>query len=219
MGIDLERLYYGATAFLVFLVAFFAAQRLSDETWHLLLVSSVPMDERRLLPVVSPPPATTPPPAAITPVVAPNRPTPVPQPTLSSEQWEEIQRKERARLEDFELRSAKESVASSLAIVLVALPIWYFHWRRWRAMTQTVSVQLFRLYVYALMLITLIVAVLRGGSAIGKVVGLLLGVVDFSTRYASLSFAHELTDGVVGALIALLAWWYHRATVRAEGKE
>ena len=212
MGIDLKRLYYGATAFLVFLVAFFAAQSFTDQALRWIVVSNVPMQERYPMEVL-PPPVLTPP--ATVAVVAPGQPTPVPQPTLSPEQRETIQQKERARTEDFELRSAKEGVASSLAIVLVALPIWWFHWRRWRALTQTDSAQLFRVYVYALMLITLITTVVRGAGVVGAIVKFLLGVVDFSSGYATFAFARELTGGITGALIALLAWWYHWSAVRA----
>ena len=162
--LDLKRLYYGATAFFVFLVIFFAAQVLLDNVLRLWVVSNVPIEERQPVPVpetLPPPPLATPPPVAV--VVAPGQPTPaptsLPPPTMTPEQRALVQEKERARLEDWELRSAKESVASSLAIVLVALPVWLWHWRRWRALTQTESAQLFRLYVYALMLITLVTAV------------------------------------------------------------
>lgn len=213
-NLDLKRLYYGATAFLVFLVAFFSAQVLSDSVLRLMVVSSVPLAERQ-------PPILTPlaPPPTAAPVAGVSQPTPVPEATLTPEQRAQVQELERARLEDWELRSAKESVASSLAIVLVALPVWFWHWRRWRALTQIESAQLFRLYVYALMLIALVTAVSRGASAIGKVLTWLLGIADFSTRFAALTFAQELIGGIVGALIALLAWWYHWATVRGEREE
>ncbi len=211
MAIDLKRLYYGATAFLVFLIAFYAAQALSDQVLRLVVVSSVSLRERypmEALPVVM----LTPP----APVVVAGQPTPIPAPTLSPEQIEEMQQKERARMEDFDLRIAKESVASSVAIVLVALPIWFFHWRRWRTLTQSQAPQLFRLYVYAVMLIVLMTAVVRGGMAVGAAVKSLLGTIDFSWRYASFTFVQDLASGLLGALIALLAWWYHWATVRAD---
>jgi hypothetical protein len=214
MGIDLKRLYYGATAFLVFLVAFFAAQSFTDQALRWIVVSNVPMQERYPMEVLPPPVLT--PPATVAVVAAPGQPTPVPQPTLLPEQREAIQQKERARMEDSELRSAKEGIASSLAILLVALPIWFFHWRRWRTLTETESAQLFRLYVYALMLITLITAVVRGAGVVGAIVKSLLGAVDFSSRYASLTLAQDLAGGLLGALVALLAWWYHSAMVRAE---
>ncbi len=208
--LDLKRLYYGATAFLVFLFAFFAVQLLADSVLRLMVVSSVPWEERQ-------PPIPTPLPT-LTPVVVTHQPTPVPEPTLTPEQRAQIEEMERARVEDWELRGNKESVASSLAIVLVALPVWFWHWRRWRTLTQTQSAQLFRLYVYALMLIALVTAVIRGASAIGKVLTWLLGVADLSTRYATLTFTREFIGSILGALIALLAWWYHWINVRGENE-
>jgi uncharacterized membrane protein YhaH (DUF805 family) len=212
MSIDLRRLYYGATAFLVFLVAFFAAQTLADQVLRLVVVSSVPMSERNSMqaqPVVMEAPPATPGPVG----------APVPPPTLSPEQRAAEEQKERARLEDYELRSAKEGVVSSLAMVLVALPIWFFHWRRWHALTRTQSPLSFRLYVHALMLITIITAVVRGGGAVSALLKLPIGAADFSSRYASLTFVQDLVGSLLGALIALLAWWYHWAMVRTEREE
>jgi len=214
--LDLKRLYYGATAFLVFLVAFLTAQTLVDGVLRLMVVSNVPLEKRRPPPVPVP---TPPPPPTAAPVAGTNQPTPVPEATLTPEQRAQIEERDRARLEDWELRSAKESVASSLAIVLVALPVWFWHWRRWRTLTQTQSAQLFRLYVYALMLVALVTVVFRGASAIGKVLMWLLGIADLSTRFATLTFTQEFIGSVVGALIALLAWWYHWRNVRGEGEE
>jgi hypothetical protein len=212
MSIDLRRLYYGATAFLVFLVAFFAAQTVADQVLRLIVVSSVPMSERNSMqaqPVVMEAPHATPRPVG----------TPGPPPTLSPEQRAAEEQTERARLEDYELRSAKEGVVSSLAMVLVALPIWVFHWRRWRALTRTQSPLSFQLYVHALMLITMITAVVRGGGAVSALLKLPIGAADFSSRYASLTFVQDLVGSLLGALIALLAWWYHWAMVRTEREE
>lgn len=207
--LDLKRLYYGATAFLVFLVAFLSLQTLTDSVLRLIVVSNVSFEERR---PPMPVPTRLPPPTAV-PVAGTNQPTPVPEATLTPEQRALMEEKARVLAEDWELRSAKQSVASSLAIVLVALPVWFWHWRRWRALTQTESVQFFRLYVYALMLVALVTAVFRGASAISKIVTGILGVADLSTRFATLTFAQEFIGSVVGALIALLAWWYHWTNV------
>lgn len=210
--LDLKKLYYGATAFLVFLVAFLSLQTLTDNVLRLIVVSNVPFEERR---PPMPVPTLLPPPTAA-PVAGTHQPTPVPEATLTPEQRALLEEKERAQLEDWELRAAKEGVASSLAIVLVALPVWVWHWRRWRALTRTESVQFFRLYVFALMLVALVTAVFRGASAVSKIVTWLLGVADLATRFATLTFAQEFIGSVVGALIALLAWWYHWTNVRGE---
>lgn len=209
--LDLKRLYYGATAFLVFLVAFLSLQTLTDNVLRLIVVSNVSFEERRPGPV----PILPPPPTAA-PVAGTHQPTPVPEATLTPEQRALLEEKERVQLEDWELRTAKEGVASSLAIVLVALPVWFWHWRRWRALTQTESVQFFRLYVYALMLVALVTTVFRGASAVSKIVTWFLGAADLSTRFATLTFAQEFIGSVIGALIALLAWWYHWTSVRGE---
>jgi ABC-type nickel/cobalt efflux system permease component RcnA len=68
------------------------------------------------------------------------------------------------------------------------------------------------------MLIALVTAVFRGASAIGKVLTWLLGVADLSTRYATLTFTREFIGSILGALIALLAWWYHWINVRGENE-
>ncbi len=216
MKIDLEQLYYGATAFLVFLVAFSAAQTLADSVLRLIMVSSVPLEERQQsLPIPAP---TLMPPATTAPLVAPGQPTPIPEATLTPEQREAMQRKERARMEDFELRGVKEGVAWSLAILLIALPIWWFHWQRWRALTQTESAFFF-LHIYSVMLITLILAVVRSGGAVGAIIQWLLGVADTSTRYSALAPAQNLVGNTLGALIALIAWGYHWRSVREEREE
>lgn len=212
--LDLKRLYYGATAFLVFLVAFLSAQTLTDSVLRLSVVSNVSFEERRP-PMPIP---TLPPPPTAAPVADTHQPTPVPEATLTPEQREAMQQMAQVLAEDWELRSAKGSVASSLAIVLVALPVWFWYWRRWRVLTQTQSAQLFRMYVYALMLVALVTAVFRGASAIGKVLMWLLGIADLSTRFAALTFAQELVGSILGGLIALLAWWYHWAIVRDESE-
>ncbi len=69
------------------------------------------------------------------------------------------------------------------------------------------------------MLVTLLTAVVRGGGAVSACVKPLIGAVDFSSRYASLTFAQDLATSLLGALVALLAWWYHWAMVRTEREE
>ncbi|MCX7840282.1 MAG: DUF5671 domain-containing protein [Anaerolineae bacterium] len=206
---DLKRLYYGAVAFLVFLVAFFAAQMLASSLVRLPILASVPFEERHP-PVPTPLP---PPPATAVPMAGTPAPPPAAVATVTPEQPVPVQEKELTR-EDWELRWAKESVASTLAIVLVALPVWWWHWRRWRALTRSESAQFFRLYVYAMMLIALVVAIGHSASALGKVFTWLLGITDFTTRHTQLVFTQELVSSIVNALIALLAWWYHWSNVR-----
>lgn len=212
-SLDLKRLYYGAVAFLIFLIAFFATQVLATSLLRLPVISSVPLEERQ-------PPIPTPlaPPTTAVPVaVDQHLPTPVPTATLTPEQQALVQETERVQ-EDWALHSAKESVASSLAIVLVTLPVWFWHWRRWRALTRTELAQFFRLYVYALMLVALVTAIVHAASALGKVLTWLLGIADLATRFATLTFAQELVGNLLGALIAGLAWWYHWTNVRGENE-
>lgn len=211
-SLDLRRLYYGAVAFLVFLIAFFSIQVLTNNLVRLPLIASVPFEERH-------PPVPTPlPPPPITAVPVAGTPVPAPTATLTPEQQTFVQEPEPLR-EDWELRGIKESIASGLAIVLVALPVWWWHWRRWRALTRIEATQWFRLYVYALMLMALVVAILHSASALGKVLAWLLGITDFTTRYAQIAFTQELASSVVNALIALFAWWYHWNNVRDENTQ
>lgn len=206
---DLRRLYYGAVAFLVFVLAFLTAQSLIDGVLRLVVASNVPLAERS----GPPPPIPTPLPPP-TPVAVVGQPTPVPEATLTPDQRALHEDKERARMPDWELYNAKASLASTLAIVLVSTPLWWWHWRRWRAATRTGWAQFFRLYGYAVMLVALVTAVFRSAGAIGKIVLWLLGVADLSTRLAMLTFVREFVAGVLGALLALLAWWYHWVQVR-----
>lgn len=209
--LDLRRLYYGAVAFLVFLIAFFSMQVLTNNLVRLPLIVSVPFEERH-------PPVPTPlPPPPVTAVPVAGTPVPAPTATLTPER-QTLQEPEPVR-EDWELRGIKESIASGLAIVLVALPVWWWHWRRWRALTRIEATQWFRLYVYALMLTALVVAILHSASALGKVLAWLLGIADFTTRYTQIAFTQELASSVVNALIALLAWWYHWNNVRDENTQ
>lgn len=213
-SLDLRRLYYGAVAFLVFLIAFFSMQILTNNLVRLPLIASVPFEERHPpIPTPLPAPPITAVPMAATPVA-----TPTARATLTPEPQTIVPEPEHWR-EDWELRSTKESIASGLAIVLVALPVWWWHWRRWRALTRIEATQLFRLYVYALMLMALVVAILHSASALGKVLAWLLGIADLTTRYTHIAFTQALGSSVVNALIAVLAWWYHWSNVREENTQ
>jgi len=198
MGIlsNLKQLYFAATAFVVFVILFISAQAFLDGAVRLVTFSLVPFEQRRE-PVNSatmreaPPPATTP-----EPIPAPPKPLPI--------------------QEDWELRSAKEQVASALATLLVALPIWWLHWRRFGQLSHEKTDYLFyKIYNYLLMVISLIAIVIRGGSAIGQVVRVLLGLITLTQVREQLQFANDLAGAALGTLLAIGVWYYHWRTVES----
>jgi hypothetical protein len=171
MKIDLKRLYYGVTAFLVFLVLFISAETFFDQVADLSYYGTFPPAQR------------------VEQTLAPQPP--------------EVQQ------EDFQLRSAKEQVAGTLATILVALPIWWFHWKRWRAVAEKDAPTAFKLSVYALMIITLITAMARAAGVLGKLFEFGLGLTPITDSASAFSLTKDLASGIIGALIALAAWGYH----------
>jgi hypothetical protein len=170
MKIDLKRLYYGVTAFLVFLVLFFSAETFFDRAADLAYLGAIPPSERVEQSFTPPPPV---------------------------------------QQEDLQLRSTKEQVAGALATILVALPIWWFHWMRWRAVAENDAPTAFRLSVYALMVITLITAMVRAAGVLGKLFEFWLGLTPVTNSASAFSLNKDLAGGIIGALIALAAWVYH----------
>ena len=99
-------------------------------------------------------------------------------------------------MEDWELRGAREQLATSLAAIMVALPIWAFHWRRFRRLAAEANAYLlYRIYAYAAMVVTLVTMIMAGGDLLRQPLLAALGGLDLSTLYARLS----LTRGVVGS--------------------
>ena len=90
-------------------------------------------------------------------------------------------------LEDWELNGARERLATSLAIVLLALPIWAFHWRRFRRLArERQAFLMYRVYGYAVMVVALVTVIIAGGNVLRQPLPAVLGVVDLTTRYAQL---------------------------------
>ena len=164
MNVGFNRLYYGIAALIVFLVAFFSAQALTDAAANVVFYSSLDPNVRG--------PARS-----------------------STDAWE--------------LQYAKKEVAASAALVIVAFPIWWFHWRRWRALAETATPRLFRLYIYALMVITLVTLIYRGADALAKLFQVPLGLVSFDSGFLIWEVIKDAVRRALDALIAFAAWAYH----------
>ena len=113
-------------------------------------------------------------------------------------------------LDDWELTNAKEQLANSLAVVILALPIWYFHWLRYRRLArERQAFLMYRVYGYAFMVIALVTVIIAGGNVLTQVFRAVLGVLDLATRYAQLSLVHQTAGSLLGVGWALLWWYYH----------
>jgi len=112
--------------------------------------------------------------------------------------------------EDTELRIAKEEVATSLAVMLLALPVWYFHWRRYRQLAhENQAFLLYEVYGYTLMAIALITMVVAGGIVLAQVFRAIMGVLDLSSKYAQLKMGHEVVGMFLIVGWAFVFWYYH----------
>ena len=116
--------------------------------------------------------------------------------------------------EDWELRSAKEQVASTLSALLVALPIWWFHRRRFSQLSrEKADYWLYKVYSYLVMIVGLIGVVVRGGSTISQVVRAALGVLELSRTADQIRFANDVAGAILGTLLAAGVWYVHWRTV------
>ena len=118
---------------------------------------------------------------------------------------------ERFRQDQLRGRFIREQLAQQLAIVAVTLPVWWFHWRgaRQRASQRRAFLGL-RLYLYLLMIVALVAAVVTGAQALGQLFQWLLGTVDWSDPLAAREFGKGVTTAALNSLLALMVWMYHR---------
>jgi hypothetical protein len=118
--------------------------------------------------------------------------------------------------DDWELNNAREGLANSLATVLLALPIWYFHWQRYRRLArERQAFLMFRVYGYAFMVIALVTVIISGGNVFTQIFRAMLGVLDLTTRYALLTLVHQTVGSLLAVGWALLWWRYHWRAVEA----
>jgi len=99
-------------------------------------------------------------------------------------------------------------------MLLVAMPVWWLHWRdaRRRALA-TKRLLTLRIYLYAITVIALVTAVIVGGIAVSEIIKALFGLVDFSSVESARMFWRDELTAVVNLLTALLVWFYHWRTV------
>ncbi len=207
MGFDLKRVYFSVTAFVVLLVAFFAAIQVFATASAWVVLSTTPFEQRY-------PPGFLPQPPVAPGAQGPTeKPTPGPSGTAPAQPAVPVKQ---GAFEDWELNSAREGLASSLAIVLLALPIWYFHWTRYRRLAQERQAFLmYRVYGYAFMVIALVTVIIAGGNVLTQVFRAMLGVVNLATRYAQLTLIHQSVGSLLVVGWALLWWRYHWRAVEA----
>jgi hypothetical protein len=202
MGFDLKRVYFSVTAFVVLLVAFFAAIGVFASASAWVVLSTTPFEQRY------PPGFLSQAPVAPEAQGGTQKPAP---PAGASAQAVPVKQ---GVLDDWELNNAREGLANSLATVLLALPVWYFHWQRYRRLAhERQAFLMYRVYGYAFMVIALVTVIIAGGIVLTQVFRAMLGVVDLATRYAQLTLVHQTVGSLMGVGWALLWWYYHWRTV------
>lgn len=200
MGFDLKRTYFGLASFVVLMVAFVAGIALTSALANVLVLSPVPFAERI-------------PPGAL------DRPMESQQALASGDQQGsgtatagpvQGSSDKPVSIEDWELRGAREQLATSLAALIVAFPAWLFHWRRFRKLAnEDRAFLLYRIYAYAAMVVTLVVMIMSGGDLLRQPILAMLGALDLSTRYAQLSLTRGLVGSAASLIWAFAVWWYH----------
>jgi hypothetical protein len=204
MGFDLKRVYFSVTAFVVLLVAFFAAIGVFASASAWVVLSTTPFEQRYPSGYALQAPAAAAQGQAERPAppadVAPAQPVPA----------------KPVAMDDYELNNAREGLANSLATLLLALPIWYFHWERYRRLAQARQAFLmYRVYGYAFMVIALVTVIISGGNIFTQIFRAVLGVLDLTTRYAQLTLIHQMVGSLLSVGWALLWWRYHWRAVEA----
>jgi hypothetical protein len=204
MGFDLKRVYFSVTAFVVLLVAFFAAIGVFASASAWVVLSTTPFEQRY------PPGYALQPPTAVAQGQAER-----PAPPADGAPAQAVPAKPVA-VEDWEFSNAREGLANSLATVLLALPIWYFHWLRYRRLAhERQAFLMYRIYGYAFMVIALVTVIIAGGNVLAQLLRAMLGALDLATRYAQLTLIHQTVGSLLGVGWALLWWRYHWRAVEA----
>jgi hypothetical protein len=199
MGFDLRRVYFSVTAFVVLLVVGVFASASA-----LVVLSTTPFEQRY-------PPNYAPQPT----FAGAQGQAEVPAPPQTGGSAQAVPVKPGIQ-DDWDLNNAREGLANSLATVLLALPIWYFHWRRYRRLAQERQAYLmYRIYGYAFMVIALVTVIVAGGNVLTQLFRALLGSVDLATRYAQLTLIHQTVGSLLAVGWALLWWRYHWRVVEA----
>ncbi len=108
----------------------------------------------------------------------------------------------------------RQQIAETFGTILIALPVWWLHWRaaRRRALV-TKRLLALRIYLYAVTVIALVTAVIVGGVAVSEIIKALFGLVDFSGADSARMFWKDELTTVVNLLTAVLVWNYHWRTV------
>jgi len=108
----------------------------------------------------------------------------------------------------------RRQIANTLGLLLMALPVWWFHWQHaQRRALQTQRHFGLRVYLYMITVIALIVAVIIAGKAGTEIFKTLFGLVDFSNAESIRSFWRDELSALVNVFIALAVWYYHWHTV------
>lgn len=104
----------------------------------------------------------------------------------------------------------KEQIASSAALFLVATPVWLYHWVRARKnVGASKGLFIHKLYLYLVVVVALIAFLVSGGALLSKLIGLLLGIVDWSSEYSRNSFYRDTISALFQMFVAGTVWLYH----------
>jgi hypothetical protein len=200
MSFDLRRTYLGVTSFIVLMVVFFTGIATLNTLSTIVVLAPVPFADR--VPpgytaqaygvAIAPAPAVT-----DTATPAPAQLMPPPPDKIGA-------------IQDWEVNNAREQTATSVAALLVAAPIWLFHWRRFRkAAAEQNAYLMYRVYAYATMTVALIAMIIAGGDLLGQPLLALLGAADLSGRYAQLQFIYRALGSGLSLVWAIGFWLYH----------
>ena len=206
--VDLRGLYFYLVSFVSLLLAFFALLNTTGQALELALSAYYPSEV--VAPVVVAPPTPT--------VVMETPATPsTPEPTEAVElRATELQTIPSPKPAYSPSRWARQRVAQSAALVLVALPVWWLHWRRARRLAEEDG-GLFplRLYLYGMMAVGLIAMVVMAAQALGGGLQWVLRSIPTDDPIALRIFWKDMLSAGLNALVALALWWYHWRTVES----
>lgn len=106
--------------------------------------------------------------------------------------------------------ATRQQIANTTSLLLVAMCVWWFHWRhvRRRAL-QSQGLWGLRAYLYAMMLLALLVGVIVAGKVGEELFKAWFGLVDFSTPSSARSFWRDELTATINLLLTLVIWFYH----------
>ncbi len=106
-------------------------------------------------------------------------------------------------------------LAMDIALALVALPAWLWHYFRARRLSRERNgATMHRAYLYLVALIGLVGAVTSAGSLVAEVARVVIGLVDLGSAPALRQFQAWVVTWGINAAVFAGVWWAHLRSVR-----